>query len=56
MKAEVEVGDVVIAGFVISNSEVGLGSLRVEPLVFRFVCKNGMICKDYAQKRYHVGK
>jgi len=56
VKAEVAVGDVIIAGFVISNSEVGLGSLRVEPLVFRLVCKNGLICKDYAQKRYHVGK
>ena len=56
MKAEVAVGDVVQAGFVISNSEVGLGSLRVEPLVFRLVCKNGLICKDYSQKRYHVGR
>ena len=56
MKAEVAVGDVVLAGFVISNSEVGLGSLRVEPLVFRLVCKNGLICKDYSQKRYHVGR
>lgn len=56
MKAEVAVGDVVQAGFVISNSEVGLGSLKVEPLVFRLICKNGMICKDFTQKRYHVGK
>lgn len=56
MKAEVSVGDVVQAGFVISNSEVGLGSLRVEPLIFRLVCKNGLICKDYSQKKYHVGK
>ena len=56
MKAEVAVGDVVQAGFVISNSEVGLGSLKVEPLVFRLVCKNGMICKDFTQKRYHVGR
>lgn len=56
MKAEVAVGDVVQAGFVISNSEVGLGSLRVEPLIFRLVCKNGLICKDYSQKRYHVGR
>lgn len=56
MKAEVALGDVVQAGFVISNSEVGLGSLRVEPLVYRLVCKNGMICKDYMQKKYHVGK
>ena len=29
-----KVDDVVQAGFVVSNSEVGLGSLRVEPLVF----------------------
>ena len=56
LKAEVAVGDVVQAGFVISNSEVGLGSLKVEPLVFRLVCKNGLICKDYAQKKYHVGR
>ena len=56
LKAEVRVGDVVQAGFVVSNSEVGLGSLRVEPLVFRLACKNGMICKDNAQKKYHVGR
>ena len=49
-------GDVVQAGFVISNSEVGLGSLRIEPLIFRLVCKNGLICRDYAQKKYHVGR
>ena len=56
MKAEVTVGDAVQAGFVVSNSEVGLGSLRVEPLVFRLVCKNGLICKDFSQRKYHVGR
>lgn len=56
VKAEVKVGDVVQAGFVVSNSEVGLGSLRVEPLVFRLVCKNSLICKDFAQRKYHVGR
>ncbi|MBR2734405.1 MAG: DUF932 domain-containing protein [Selenomonadaceae bacterium] len=56
LKAEIRVGDVVQPGFVVSNSEVGLGSLRVEPLVFRLVCKNGLICKDLAQKKYHVGR
>lgn len=56
MKAEVALGDVVQAGFVISNSEVGLGSLRVEPLVYRLVCRNGLIAKDFMQKKYHVGK
>ena len=56
VKAEVKVGDVVQAGFVVSNSEVGLGSLRVEPLVFRLVCKNDLTCKDFAQRKYHVGR
>lgn len=56
LKAEVALGDVVQSGFVISNSEVGLGSLKVEPLIYRLVCKNGLIVKDYTQKRYHVGK
>ena len=56
MKTEVAVGDAVQAGFVVSNSEVGLGSVRVEPLIFRLVCKNGLICKDFAQKKYHVGR
>ena len=56
LKAEVDVGDVVQAGFVVSNSEVGLGSLRVEPLIYRLVCKNGLICKDFSTKKYHVGR
>ena len=56
LKAEVAVNDIVQAGLVISNSEVGLGSLKVEPLIYRLVCKNGLIVKDYAQKRYHVGR
>ena len=56
LKTEIEVNDVVKAGVVISNSEVGLGSLKVEPLLYRLVCRNGLIVKDYAQKRYHVGR
>lgn len=56
MKSEVQLGDVVQAGFVISNSEVGLGSVKVEPLIYRLVCKNGMISKDFSQRKYHVGR
>lgn len=56
LKAEVGENDIVQAGMVISNSEVGLGSLKVEPLVYRLICKNGLIVKDYTQKKYHVGK
>ena len=50
MKAEIAKGDIVQAGFVVSNSEIGLGASKVEPLVYRLVCKNGMISRDYAHK------
>ncbi len=56
MKAELTPGDVVQAGFVISNSEIGLGALKVEPLLYRLVCKNGLISKELAHKKYHAGK
>ncbi len=45
---EVAPGDVVQAGIVISNSEVGLGTLSVQPLVYRLVCRNGLIAADHA--------
>lgn len=53
--AEVTKGDVVQAGVVISNSEVGLGALMVKPLIYRLVCTNGMIA-DGGTRRYHVGR
>ncbi|WP_245916107.1 DUF932 domain-containing protein [Merismopedia glauca] len=40
----------------ISNSEIGLGAIKVEPLLFRLVCENGMIAPDFSQKRYHIGR
>lgn len=56
IQAEVRVGDVVQSGVVISNSEVGCGSVRVEPLVFRLSCLNGMIAADSSIRKYHVGR
>jgi hypothetical protein len=56
LELEVKEGDVVQAGFCISNSEIGLGAVKVEPLIYRLVCTNGMISQDYSQKRYHVGR
>ncbi len=56
LELEVKPGDVVQAGVCISNSEIGLGSLSVEPLVYRLVCTNGMIAKDFSTKRYHIGR
>ena len=56
LEAEVQKGDIVQAGIVISNSEVGLGSVSVMPLAYRLVCLNGMIVNDLGQRRYHIGR
>ncbi len=56
LKMEVKKGDVVQAGVCITNSEVGLGSLKVEPLIYRLICLNGVIAQDFATKKYHVGR
>ena len=59
LKSEVSVGDVVQAGFMITNSEVGLGSVNVSPLLYRLVCTNGMIAADRNMGKYkktHVGR
>lgn len=53
---EVAPGDVVQAGIVISNSEVGFGTLSVQPLVYRLVCRNGLIAADHALRKTHVGR
>lgn len=48
--------DILSAGLVCSNSEVGLGGLTVEPLVWRRVCSNGLIITEAAFKKFHIGK
>ena len=53
---EVKKGDVVQAGIVISNSEIGCGSVRIEPMLLRLVCMNGAIINDTAMRKYHVGR
>lgn len=52
---EVKKGDVVQFGLVISNSDVGAGSVRVEPLVYRLVCQNGLIMNTAIRQR-HLGR
>jgi hypothetical protein len=56
VQAEVMKGDVVSAGIIISNSEVGHGSLSIKPLVYRLVCKNGAIADDFSMRKYHAGR
>ena len=53
---EVTPGDIVQAGVVISNSETGLGAVCVQPLVFRLVCRNGMVVNEARTRRSHVGR
>nr|DAM37327.1 MAG TPA: protein of unknown function (DUF932) [Caudoviricetes sp.] len=54
--AEVKKGDIVQAGLLITNSETGLGSVSVSPLIYRLVCTNGMIAADNTLRKYHVGR
>lgn len=53
---EIQPGDIIQAGVVISNSEVGQGTLSVQPLVYRLICKNGLIAADRAMRKTHVGR
>ena len=56
LEAEVVPGDIVQSGIIISNSEVGLGSVSIQPLVYRLVCSNGMVVNDAQTRRNHVGR
>jgi len=56
LTTEVKKGDVVQAGIVISNSEIGAGSVKIEPMIFRLICLNGMISADSSLRKYHVGR
>ncbi len=53
--AHARANDIVQAGVVISNSEVGCGALRVEPMLYRLVCYNGLIM-NVGIGKYHVGR
>ena len=56
LTAEVTPGDIVQSGILITNSEVGLGSMMIQPLVYRLVCSNGMVVNDAATRKYHIGR
>jgi hypothetical protein len=54
-KADVRLGDTVMLGVTISNSEVGQGAASVQPMSLRLVCMNGMTHNDLGHKRTHLG-
>ncbi len=57
-KADVKVGDTVAFGATVTNSEVGMGSITVNPFCMRLVCTNGMALPKYlgSARRIHLGK
>ncbi|MCF0129946.1 MAG: DUF932 domain-containing protein [Pseudobutyrivibrio sp.] len=56
MEANVNVGDAVQGGVIVSNSEVGLGAVSIQPFVYRLVCSNGMVATELSNRKTHVGK
>jgi hypothetical protein len=50
------VGDVVEAGVLVSNSEVGLGSVSIQPFAHFLVCTNGMVRSKEGLRAAHVGR
>lgn len=56
LSSEVTPGDIVQSSILITNSEVGMGSMAIQPLVYRLVCSNGMVVNDAATRRYHIGR
>lgn len=45
-----------VAALTISNSEVGAGSLRIEPSVFTTWCTNLAVMAQASMRKYHVGR
>lgn len=58
LTTDIRVGDPVQAGIMITNSEVGRGMVKVQPLLYRLVCTNGMVANDkqISQRHRHIGK
>ncbi len=49
------VGDGIITGFVITNSELGQGSFNISPRAVILKCQNGMVFKDDSFGKIHLG-
>lgn len=55
VQGEVKKGDVVQAGVIASNSEIGMGSVSIAAMGWRLICLNGMKREEQFRK-YHVGR
>lgn len=56
LEGEIKVGEVAQMGLTISNSEVGAGTLLINPFIFTLWCKNGATMPKEGMKRTHLGR
>lgn len=56
LEREVSEGDVVQAGLLLQNSEIGDGTVNVQPFARRCVCDNGLVIADNTLTQRHVGR
>ena len=52
----VRVNEPVRAGFIIQNSEIGMGNISAFPFVEMLRCTNGMTVEEYGHRKRHAGK
>lgn len=58
LQDEVVPGDAVQYGISITNSEVGMGAITIQPLLYRLICTNGMVVGEHlgtGVRRVHKG-
>lgn len=55
IQGEVKKGDIVQAGVMISNSEIGMGTVTVAAIFWRLWCNNGAVSLE-KHRSYHVGR
>ncbi len=54
-EGEIRVNDPVRFGWLISDSEVGMGTLNLQLFLDRLRCTNGMTLPEFSKKRAHIG-
>ena len=58
LRGDVVPGDAIQYGVCITNSEVGMGAIAIQPLLYRLVCTNGMVVGEHlgtGARRVHKG-
>ncbi len=55
LKTNDAVGNGIVSGLVISNSEVGLGSFQIRPRAVIVKCNNGLVSADESYTKIHLG-